>query len=130
MEMLRATTSLSSLMLSIVVFYISTLLYKAIIGISRPVFRGKITRVELPPQKSLDKNFWDYLFCWTVVHVQLKNVTVDVMNIIVTITVGVKCAQCASKCTILKEKIHFFLGRGTAPPQTQCAQIKPWPCWT
>jgi len=48
--------------------------------------------------------------------VQLKNATVDVMNIIVTITVGVKCAQNASKCTILKEKIKKnVLGRGTAP---------------
>jgi len=46
--------------------------------------------------------------------VQLKNVTLDVKNIIVTITVGVKCAQNASKCTILKEKIPKFLwGDGT-----------------
>jgi len=30
-------------------------------------------------------------FCCTAEHVQLNNVTVDVMNIIVTITVGEKC---------------------------------------
>ena len=30
--------------------------------------------------------------CCTVEHVQLKNVTVDVMNIIVTISVGIKRA--------------------------------------
>jgi len=42
--------------------------------------------------------------------VQLKNAAaVDVMNIIVTITVGVKRAQSASKCTVLKAKVQKFL---------------------
>jgi len=42
-------------------------------------------------------------------NLHLQNVTVDVMNIIVTITVVL---QNASKCTILQEKIQkIFLGR-------------------
>jgi len=46
--------------------------------------------------------------------VQLKNVrpTVDVMNIIVTIIFGVKCAQNASNCAIFKEKIQKIFWRG------------------
>ena len=73
-------------------------------------------RVEpLPTEKSAQK-FLGLPFCCTVGHVQLKNVTVDVMNMIVTITVGVKCAQNASKCTILNEKILFFSGAQTPSP--------------
>jgi len=45
----------------------------------------------LNPQKSAQK-IPGLPFCCTVEHVQLKNVTVDVMNIIVTITVAVKGA--------------------------------------
>ena len=62
-----------------------------------------------PPEKSAQK-ILSLPFCCIVEHVQFKNLTVDVMNIIVTITVAVKCArvQNASKCTILKEKIQKF----------------------
>ena len=41
------------------------------------------------PRKDCTKNSGSIRFCCTVEHVQLKNVTVDVMNIIVTITVDV-----------------------------------------
>ena len=73
------------------------------------------------PGKS-EQKFLGLPFCCTVEHVQLKNVTVDVMNIIVTSrpTVGVKCAP---KCIKMR---HFegkntkkFLQRGTAPGPSQ-----------
>jgi len=70
-----------------------------------------------PPEKSAQK-FLGLPFYCNVEHVQLRNITVDVMNIIVTITVGVKCApesQNASKRTILKEKIQFFSGEEHSP---------------
>jgi len=62
---------------------------------------------------------------------QLENVTVDVMNIIMTITVGVKCAP---ECI----KMHHFEGqnRPTSPSQTlgrghycRCVgeSADPWP---
>ena len=57
-----------------------------------------------PPGKSAQK-ILGLPFCCTVEHVQLKNVTVDVMSIIVTITVGVKCAP---ECI----KMHHFEGFG------------------
>jgi len=55
-------------------------------------------------------------FCYTVEHVQLKNVTVDVMNIIVTITVGVKCAPECIKIHHFVEKSTNFCGKGEQPP--------------
>jgi len=73
----------------------------------RPLFRGEL-------RKSVQK-FLGLPFCCTVEHVQLKNVTVDVM-IIVTTTV---CVKCAPECI----KMHHFLGenrkifwRGAQPP--------------
>jgi len=60
------------------------------------------------PLEKYAQKFLGLPFCCTAEHVQLKNVTVDVMNIIVTIrpTVGRLCAQNASKCTISREKIR------------------------
>jgi len=71
-----------------------------------------------PPEKSAQQ-FLGLPFRSIVEHVQLKIVTFVVTNIIVTITVGVKCApesmQNSSKCTILKEKIQKKLGEGHIP---------------
>jgi len=57
-------------------------------GIQRAELRG----LKPPPEKSAQK-FLGLPFCCTVEHVQLKNLTVDVMNIVVTITVGVKMSS-------------------------------------
>jgi len=53
----------------------------------RPIFRREVTGLT-PPEKFAQK----FLGLPFVEHMQLKNVTVGVMNITVTITVGVKCA--------------------------------------
>jgi len=59
----------------------------------RPVFRGRLRGLtQLPPPEKSTQKFLVLSFCCTVEHVQLKNVTADVMDIIVTITFGVKCA--------------------------------------
>jgi len=72
--------------------------------------------IETPLPRKVCTKFLGLPSCCTVEHVQLKNVTVDAMNTIVAITVGVKCAQSAPKCTILKEKIQKkFLGSQTYP---------------
>jgi len=88
--------------------------------------RGRATRFETLPEKSAQK-FLGLLLCCTVGNVQLKNVIVDVINIIVTITVGVKCAP---ECIKLHHHfdgenimpplcpIHHPLWRGILPPQT------------
>jgi len=56
-------------------------------------------------------------FCGAVEHVQFKNVTADVMNIIVTITVGVKCVP-ESKLH-QNAPLHHFQGENTKiVPQT------------
>jgi len=73
---------------------------------SGPYSEGRFTGVKTPSQKSAQK-LLDLPFCCTVEHVQLKNVTADVMNIIVTITVGVKCAP---ECI----KMHHFEGENTS----------------
>jgi len=59
------------------------------VNVQARIQRGVVTGVELPREKSVQK-FLGLPFRCTVEHVQLKNVTVDVM-IILTITVGVKC---------------------------------------
>ena len=70
-----------------------------------------------PPEKSIQK-FLGLPFCCTVEHVQLKNVTVDM--IIVRSTVGLKCAPECIKITVLKEKIQKIdpipTGREIPPP--------------
>jgi len=60
---------------------------------NRPIYRKESYGYETTtPEKSAQK-FMGLPFCCTVEHLQLKNVTDDVMNIIVTITLGVKCAS-------------------------------------
>jgi len=79
------------------------------------------TGVETPPpkKKSVQK-FLGLPVCCTVEHVQLKNVTVDFMNIIVTITVGVKCAPERIKMHNFDEKKYknFSEERAQCPRQT------------
>jgi len=57
----------------------------------------------------------DLPFCFTVEYVQLKNVTVDVIIIIVTITVGVKCAPECIKLHHFEGENTFFSGEGAQP---------------
>ena len=56
-------------------------------------------------------------FCCAVKRVQLKNVTVDVMNIIVTITVGVKFAA---------ERIEMYHFEGENTKISRRGQLKVW----
>ena len=59
----------------------------------------------------MNENF-RFTLCCTVEHVQFKNVTVHVMNIIVTITAGVKCApECIRMHHFEGENTKIFLGR-------------------
>ena len=71
--------------------------------------------VDPPPEKYAQK-FLDIPFCCTVEHVQLKNVTVDVMNIIVTIKVSVKCAPECIKMRHFEGENTKIFWRGAQPP--------------
>jgi len=83
---------------------------------SGPYSEGELRGLNpLPPEKSTQK-FPGLPFCCIVEHVQLKNVTVDVMNIIVTIIVGVKCApesRMHQNAPFEGENTQIFLGGDT-----------------
>jgi len=79
--------------------------------LNRPVFRRGITEdygntgVETPSPKKSAQKFLGLPFCCTVEHVQLKNVTVDVMNISDNYSWCKTCSECI--------KMHHFEGENT-----------------
>ena len=89
----------------------SLAIYPSLIGVTRPLFRGGGYG---GPQKSLHKNFWIYLFAETLsFYVYFCYTSADVMNIIVVITIVLKCApECIKMQHFEGENTKNFQGRG------------------
>jgi len=93
--------------------------------VHRTVFRVGVTGLNPPLPENFAQKCLCLPFCCTVERVQLKNVTVDVMNIIVTITVGVKCDQESIKMHHCEgENTKIFWGGSTDPPQISPLRIR------